>query len=259
MVSNAGGQRFEKTLIFAHRGASTVAMENTRAAFDAALRYAIDGIETDVQLSKDEITVLWHDEFLDRIGLASKHIDDFDYSQLKTFNFPQTSNEGLMTFKQFLDNYYRRCRLLVEIKNRGWEPVCRHQSKMQQVVSLINTAADSNTSDYIIVSSFDLPSLVYAYQRTPCIPYIYNIDNDQSAADIQQTLAECSFLYGLCLPIALLNQHIINLLRTYNKCIAVYTCNTDDEIDKALKLGVDILISDVPDKALNKRNIKHNL
>ena len=42
-----------KTLIFAHRGANNEAAENTRSAFDHALQYAIDGIETDIQLSKD--------------------------------------------------------------------------------------------------------------------------------------------------------------------------------------------------------------
>ena len=43
-------------------------MENTREAFDKALHYAIDGIETDVQLTRDEIPVLWHDRFLDKSG-----------------------------------------------------------------------------------------------------------------------------------------------------------------------------------------------
>ena len=37
----------QRCLIYAHRGANTEAMENTRRAFDKALHYAIDGIETD--------------------------------------------------------------------------------------------------------------------------------------------------------------------------------------------------------------------
>ena len=50
------------TLIYAHRGARKEAAENTRSAFDKALVYAIDGIETDIQLSRDGVTVLWHDD-----------------------------------------------------------------------------------------------------------------------------------------------------------------------------------------------------
>ncbi len=56
----------KRSLIFAHRGANKEAAENTRSAFDKALEYSIDGIETDVQLSRDEVAVLWHDRFLSK-------------------------------------------------------------------------------------------------------------------------------------------------------------------------------------------------
>jgi len=71
----------------AHRGANREAAENTRAAFDKALEYAIDGIETDVQLSRDGIPVLWHDPFLDKLDYAGKRIDDFDLEQLEQIDF----------------------------------------------------------------------------------------------------------------------------------------------------------------------------
>ena len=77
----------KQSLIFAHRGANREAAENTRSAFDRALEYAIDGMETDVQLSRDEVAVLWHDRFLDKLGLPGKRIDDFDYAELQAMNF----------------------------------------------------------------------------------------------------------------------------------------------------------------------------
>lgn len=243
-------RRFAQCLIFAHRGASTEAMENTRLAFDKALNYAIDGIETDVQLSRDEVTVLWHDQFLDRIGLADKHIDDFDYTQLKKLNFPQTGDEGILTLQSFLNHYRQRCRLLIEVKNHDWEPANRHEKKMAQTLNLIGREAD----DRIIVSSFNLPSLAYAHQHSPQFPLIYNLGDHHAFFDIQQILTSYSFLFGFCLPIAILNPQLVNLLRSQDKCIAVYTCNRDDEIRKALQLEVDILISDVPQKALKMRD-----
>ena len=114
-----------QSLIFAHRGANKEAAENTRSAFDRSLTYAIDGIETDVQLSRDEVAVLWHDRFLNKVGLPDKHIDDFDYAQLRAMNFaahfsPKAAPEGIMTLKEFLGAYRKRCRLLLEIKNREW-------------------------------------------------------------------------------------------------------------------------------------------
>jgi len=62
------------------------------------------------------------------------------------------------------------------------------------------------------------------------------------------------FLHGLCLPIQSLNESYVRLLRGLGKSVAVYTCNSDEEINRALDLGVDILISDVPQKALQLRD-----
>ncbi len=268
----------KQSLIFAHRGANREAAENTRAAFDKALEYAIDGIETDVQLSRDEVAVLWHDRLLDKIGHPDKHIDDFDYRQLQALNFashfaPASKVEGIMSLQAFLDTYRKRCRLLIEIKNREWEPSSRHEIKVRQTLDMIGTVHDgaiilhstvgSRTScphaggtpalPAIMASSFNLASLIYAHQYRPGFPLLYNFEDDQTLAYAERVLTEHSFLHGLCLPIATLDDAMTKLLRDHGKCIAVYTCNSDEEINKALELGVDILISDVPQKALTMR------
>ena len=54
-----------KTKIFAHRGASGYAPENTLEAFALAITQGADGIELDVQLTKDGIPVVIHDETID--------------------------------------------------------------------------------------------------------------------------------------------------------------------------------------------------
>jgi glycerophosphoryl diester phosphodiesterase len=243
-----------KTHIFAHRGANKEAAENTRSAFDKALTYAIDGMETDVQLTRDEVSVLWHDRFLNKVGLPDKHIDDFDYAQLQTMNFAAhfssgAASESLISLQEFLDAYRKRCRLLIEIKNREWESPERHQIKVRQTLDKVGTVND----DTIIASSFNLASLVYAHQYRPEFPLVYNFEGDQALEDAKQVLAEQPYLHGLCLPIAYLDAAMVKLLRDHGKCVAVYTCNSDEEIGKALELGVDILISDVPQKALQMR------
>ena len=50
-----------RPLIFAHRGASKVAPENTLPAFEAAIRLGADGVELDVQYSSDGHLVVIHD------------------------------------------------------------------------------------------------------------------------------------------------------------------------------------------------------
>ena len=244
-----------KSLIFAHRGANKEAAENTRSAFDKALEYPIDGIETDVQLTRDEVAVLWHDRFLDKIGLPGKHIDDFNHAQFQAMNFAGHFSsagkaEGIMTLQAFLDTYRKRCRLVLEIKNRDWEPIARHEIKVRQTLAMVGAVHD----DAIMVSSFDLASLVYAHQCVPGFPLVYNLETDQTFEEAKQVLATHHFLHGLCLPIKSLDEAMVKLLRDHGKCIAVYTCNSDAEINKALGLSVDILISDVPQKAIQMRD-----
>lgn len=247
-----------QSLIFAHRGANKEAAENTRSAFDCALTYPIDGMETDIQLSRDEVAVLWHDRFLAKLGHPAKHIDDFDYSQLQAMNFArhftaEAKPEGIVSLQEYLDAYRKRTRLLLEIKNREWELPARHQMKVQQTLAMVGQVTD----DRIMVSSFNLDSLVYAQQCRPGFPLVYNFEDEQTLADAERVLTSHPFLHGLCLPIATLDEAMVRLLRGLGKSIAVYTCNSDEEINKALELGVDILISDLPQKALHLRDAKN--
>jgi len=72
--------------IFAHRGLSSKYPENTIYAFKKALEYNIDGIETDVQLTKDGKLVVFHDEELDRVTNGKGFVKDFTLEELKKLN-----------------------------------------------------------------------------------------------------------------------------------------------------------------------------
>ncbi|MCK9201628.1 MAG: glycerophosphodiester phosphodiesterase [Gallionella sp.] len=264
-----------QSLIYAHRGANREAAENTRTAFERSLAYPIDGIETDIQLTRDGVAVLWHDRFLDKLGMKDKRIDDFDHAELQAMDFaahfagkaplpnppPQAGeganealrasscNEGVMSLREFLDAYRTRCRLLLEIKNRDWEPVERHEAKVRQTLELVGAAS----GDQVLVSSFNLGSLVYAHRIAPQFPLVFNLEPEHDAAFAREVLDAQPFLYGLCVHIATLNEAMVGAVCERGKRIAVYTCNSDEQIDRALALGVDILISDVPQKALALR------
>ncbi len=243
-----------RTLIFAHRGANREAAENTRTAFDKALRYPIDGIETDVQLSRDEVAVLWHDRDLKKLNLHGQHIDDYDHAQLRELDFAAhfagAAREGVMSLQEFIAAYRTRCRLLLEIKNRDWEMVARHELKVRQTLALAGTVTD----EHIMVSSFNLDSLVYAHRIAPQFPLVFNLEPEHTLNDARRVLDEQPFLLGLCVHISTLDRDMVSLLHGRGKRIAVYTCNTDAEITRALVLGVDVLISDVPQKALQMRD-----
>ncbi|OOM16502.1 glycerophosphodiester phosphodiesterase family protein [Clostridium saccharobutylicum] len=74
-----------KILNIAHRGYSGKFDENTMIAFRKAIEYKADGIETDVQLSKDGIPVIIHDETLDRTTDGHGFVKDYTLKELKAF------------------------------------------------------------------------------------------------------------------------------------------------------------------------------
>ena len=72
-------------LNIAHRGYSGKFDENTMLAFKKAIEYKADGIETDVQLSKEGIPVIIHDETLDRTTNGHGFVKDYTLDELKIF------------------------------------------------------------------------------------------------------------------------------------------------------------------------------
>jgi glycerophosphoryl diester phosphodiesterase len=75
------------TQIWAHRGASGYAPENTLTAFQIAVDMGADGVELDVQLTKDDRLVVIHDETIDRVSNGMGCVKDYTLADLKRFNF----------------------------------------------------------------------------------------------------------------------------------------------------------------------------
>ena len=80
-------KRERKTKIWAHRGSSGFAPENTMPAFEVAKDLDIDGIELDVQMTKDGELVVIHDEQIDRTSDGKGWVKDYTLEELRAFNF----------------------------------------------------------------------------------------------------------------------------------------------------------------------------
>lgn len=78
------------TKIWAHRGASGYAPENTLEAFALAVEQKADGVELDVQLTKDGKLVVIHDETIDRVSGEHGLVKDFTLEELKKLNVNRT-------------------------------------------------------------------------------------------------------------------------------------------------------------------------
>lgn len=72
--------------VVAHRGYSGRYPENTMLAFEKAVEAGCDEIELDVQMTKDGVVVVLHDERIDRTTDGSGFVRDYTYEELKKFN-----------------------------------------------------------------------------------------------------------------------------------------------------------------------------
>lgn len=70
-------------LVIAHRGASAAFPEHTRAAMLHAIAVGADGLECDVQLTKDREVVCWHDPTVDRTSDGSGALADHSLERLR--------------------------------------------------------------------------------------------------------------------------------------------------------------------------------
>ena len=102
---------------YAHRGLhdnNSEAPENSMAAFRKAVEAGY-GIELDVQLSKDRIPVVFHDEDLKRVCCVEGKVRDYTYQELQQFTLCQ-SNERIPLLADFLKMVDGRVPLIIEIK-----------------------------------------------------------------------------------------------------------------------------------------------
>lgn len=94
---------------YAHRGASDYAPENTLSAFYLGLLQGANGIETDVQITKDGVLVLFHDNTLDRVTDFSGTVQNYTYDELRKAKVAGSSVTGfydrIIKFETFLEHF----------------------------------------------------------------------------------------------------------------------------------------------------------
>lgn len=119
-------------VLYAHRGLHdnhTDAPENSMAAFRKAVEAGY-GIELDVQLSKDDVPVVFHDFTLKRICGAEGKVKDYTYEELLQFSLCGT-DEKIPKFEDFLNMVDGRVPLIVEYKIAGGDTkVCEVADKL---------------------------------------------------------------------------------------------------------------------------------
>lgn len=233
----------------AHRGAPREAPENTRSAFLRALTYSIDGIELDVQMSADGIPVLHHDRTLRRVGGGRRRISDLTLDQLRLLDWggwfhPDHTGEPLMPLEQLLAMLDQCPRWFIEIKVRPGERESGHAFRLtEKVVAMVGQSPYRTFHDRLFILSFDAEVLDRAHRLAPHLRKVRNL----AAKDMDTDIGDTRHLWAVDVPIQKLNPALVQWARNRDLHIMTYTCNGPGQVAKAVRCGVDAIISDRPD------------
>lgn len=217
--------------IFAHRGYSMKFPENTVIAFEKALEAKCDGIECDVQLTRDRVPVIIHDEKIDRCSDGRGYVKDYTYKELLDFDFAHYmpghyGRQQIMTLSE----------LLTLIKYSGREIILNLELKnsvidykdLEQIV--LDETRDYEDDFEIIYSSFNHNSIRRFYKLRKDIKAAPLVNYElPDLPRYVKSLGAC----GVHPSILILDEDIIKSLLDQNIYVNVYTIN---DIDLAKRL-----------------------
>ena len=161
-------------VIYAHRGASEYYPENTVSSFAAGVDMGANGIETDVQISRDGVLMIYHDDSTkEKIGFEGS-IADYTYEELRAARMKNEKygrEDVLMTFEDFLKYFgWRDLTLAIELKVRGIAG------------KVIEMLKKYGAYDKSIITSFYYDALeeARAYDKNVRIGWLYVKHNDKT-------------------------------------------------------------------------------
>ncbi|HSL30028.1 MAG TPA: glycerophosphodiester phosphodiesterase family protein [Anaerolineales bacterium] len=155
-------------IVFAHRGASAHAPENTLAAFELAVAQNADAIELDVKLSADGQVVVIHDATVDRTTGSRGRVKDLSLAQLKSldagsFFSEQYRGTKIPTLEEVFDAVGRRTFINVELTNYT-------TPRDQLVETVCRLVREFGLQERILFSSFFALNLSKARACLPEVP-----------------------------------------------------------------------------------------
>ena len=232
-------------LVIAHRGASWDLPENTLASFEAGTKNQADAMETDIQYSLDRVPVLHHDKTLVKSGFSDRHIFDQTWEQLSRLDagkWKGMPGQGLVRADHYIKIFGPRIPLCLELKNReGQEGSGRLKSMAREVYGMVR---GYNLLNRVVFFSFDRHLLKAVRRMDAGVPLLYL--RDSLPEGIPRRIKQMSQLFGVGVNIYNLNKSFVEEFHRMGLRVFTYTCDQPAMVEKALRFGVDAIITDRP-------------
>lgn len=234
--------------IFAHRGASAYAPENTLPAFALAMQQGADGIELDVHLTQDGELVVIHDETLDRTTNGTGLVQDHTLAELRGLcadnGMDGFAEARIPTLREVLA-LIQPSRMLVNIELKTG--ILWYEGIEEKALRLVE---GMGMQDRVIWSSFNHYSIEKVQQLAPTAQTAYLFGD--IPCDVERYAAARGV--GGLHP-GLYNVKMADLLQRYlasGLAVRVWTVNEAGDLRWLMQAGADVITND-PRLALDVR------
>ncbi|UCH25606.1 MAG: glycerophosphodiester phosphodiesterase [Trueperaceae bacterium] len=220
----------QRPLLIGHRGVRGARPENTLEAFQYALDAGLDGVECDVQRTRDGQLVLVHD-----LHIAGRAVTSLSHEELLRYDARVPLLEELLQ----LMTYYPGTLLNVELKVAGLGGYRLIRSSSQAIYR-------SGEVDRVIVSSFNRFTLLQLRLVAPRLRCGLLIDESTPRFWQGGWLAGWYHVDAVHPHFRKLTPRLMHRYQKRGLTVSTWTVNEDSEVQKALALEVDGIMADDP-------------
>jgi glycerophosphoryl diester phosphodiesterase len=233
-----------RPVIFAHRGSSAHAPENTLAAFRLAVEQNATVVELDAKLSADGQVVVIHDDTVDRTTDGTGGVGSMTLSELKRLDAgikfsPEFKTERIPTLAEVFEAVGDQIVVNVEMKNVT-SPI---DDLPDKVVSLIQAYG---LEKKVILSSFNPIALIRARYRLPEVPMGYLTITGFAKMVLLSGLVRFGPYLALHPAAEDVTPELIQSAHRMSCRIHAYKVFQPDQMQRLFKLGVDGIFTDDP-------------
>lgn len=225
---------------YAHRGASAYAPENTMSAFKKAFDIGVNGIELDLQKTKDNKIVIFHDERIDKKSNGIGKISDYTYKELLKLDFgswfsKEYKNEKIVLFEDFMKEVSdKNLMLAIELKDENIE---------EQTLEIIKRYYNSNN---VYITSFMYHTLSKIRKLDNFIKIGWLIEEDINKNNIKELIEITG--NQICPPANLVSKEGIRIARNNNLSVRLWGISNPEIMKKVYYLDIDGMTVNFPDK-----------
>lgn len=245
-----------KPTIFAHRGASAYAPENTIMSFELAVRQKADAIELDAKLSGDGHVVVIHDHTLDRTTNGEGKVSDFSVAALKELDAGgkydiSYMGERIPTLDEVFEAVGKLIYMNVELTNYAspWDLL---PEKVAEIVK------HHNLEDRIIFSSFNPIALRRIHNLFPKVPLGLLAMPGLSGAWARSFLGRWVPYQALHPEVSDTQKKLVQTCHLRGYRVHTYTVNHPEIMFRLFQLRVDGIFTDDPPLARQVLNSINN-